>query len=146
VIRTLLALTAVGGIAAAIALAAQPRTEPRPPRPPQPAVTPAPSPSAEPTPTPPRLERAQINRQDRSSRRHRAREAQVFDARPLLERLPVTQAEVRIDIGGLAADDRTTVLAIDPGRTSRAHARTIYAAALRRTRDPGTAYALEWAR
>jgi hypothetical protein len=143
--RALLALAALATIAAAITLGAQPRTDPRPP-PPPPAVTPARSESAEPTPAAPRLKPAEINRQDRTNRRHRDREAEVFDARPLLSRLPLERHGVRIDIAGLAADDQTSVLAIDPGRASRAHTRAIYEWMLRRTRDPGTAYVLEWAR
>ena len=44
---------------------------------------------------------------------------------------------MRIDIAGLAPDDRTTVLSIDPGRGTRAHARAIYRRELRRARRPG---------
>jgi hypothetical protein len=144
--RALLALAAVAAIAAAISLASEPHTDPRPPAPPPPAVTPAPTPSAQPSPAPPRLEPAEIDRQDRTSRRHRSREAHVFDARPLLSRLPLERDGVRVEIAGLGADDGTTVLAIDPGRASRAHARATYESALRDTGDPGTAYVLEWAR
>jgi len=139
--RALLLLAALAAIAAAIALSAQPR---RPPssaqRPPASATTPTP------TPAPPRVDRVAINRQDRTTRRHRAREARVYDMRPLLSRLPLERRGVRIDLAGLAADDRTTVLAIDPGDRSRAHARRVYERALRATHDAREAYVLEWAR
>jgi hypothetical protein len=144
--RALLALAALAAIAAAITLGAQPPSEQATPLPAPPTVTPAPVPPAEPTPAPPPLETAEINRQDRTSRHHRDREADVFDARPLLSRLPLERDGVRIDIAGLAADDRTTVLAMDSGRASRARARALYESALRRAGDPGTAYVLEWAR
>ena len=140
--RALLLLAALAAIAAATALSAQPT---RPPssaqRPPATATTPTPTP----TPAPPRVDRAAINRQDRTTRRHRAREARVYDMRPLLSRLPLERRGARIDLAGLAADDRTTVLAIDPGDRSRPHARRVDARALRATHDAGEAYILEWA-
>lgn len=98
------------------------------------------------TPAPPPLERDAIDRQDRSSTTRRRAEARVYDSRPLLTLLPATSAGVRIDIGGLAADGRTTILAIDPGPRSRAHARRVLAALFDRTRDRGDGYRLEWAR
>jgi hypothetical protein len=144
--RTVLALAALAAIAAATTLAAQPGSKEATQLPRAPMVTPGPSPSPQPTPAPPRLAPAVIDRQDRTSWRHREREAEVFDARQLLSRLPLERDGVRVDIAGLAADDGTTVLAIDPGRASRAHARAIYARALLRAGDPGTAYVLEWTR
>jgi len=141
--RALLALAAVAALGAAVALSAQPSARPAPASPSRPATA---TPAASRTPAPPRLDRAAINRQDRVTRRHRVREAQVFDARPLLSRLPLTRGGVRIDIAGLAADDHATVLAIDPGQRPRAHARVVYWRELRRAGDSGDGYVLEWAR
>lgn len=147
--RTPLVLVALAAIAAAIALAQAhdesqraPASGAAPTRPQR--ATPTPAPVR--TPAPPRLSRAQINRQDRAGAARRAIEARVFDARPLLQRLPLARGGVRIDIAGLAPDDRSTVLSIDPGQRSRAHARRVYRSALRQTDDDGTAYVLEWAR
>lgn len=139
-----LALAALAAISAALALA-QPPGGPRYPAPPAPTRTQAPTSTPVPTPSPPRITRAQINRQDRASQHHRASEAEVFDARPLLTRLRLERAGVRIDIAGLAADDHHTVLAINPGRRSRTHARRVYQRTLRQAGDSGSAYVLEWA-
>ncbi len=70
----------------------------------------------------------------------------LFDGRPLLTQLPLELAGVRIDIAGLAADRETTILSIDPGTRSRAHARAIYRRVLAAYRDAGHAYELEWTR
>jgi hypothetical protein len=98
------------------------------------------------TPAPPSIDRAAIDLQDRTSTTRRRAEARVHDSRPLLTMLPARRAGVRVDIGGLAPDGRTTVLAIDPGSRSRAHARRVLAALLDRTQDRGDGYRLEWAR
>jgi hypothetical protein len=97
------------------------------------------------TPQPPRVGAKTLDGQDRVSRTQRRVEARVFDARPLLSRLPLTRGGVRIDIAGLAPDDRTTILAIDPGRRTRAHARAVVEALQRRIGDRHD-YRLEWAR
>lgn len=141
--RALLTLAALAAMAAAVALSAQPSTRPTPGSPTE-TATATPTPAG--TPAPPRLGGAAINRQDRVSAAHRVREARVLDSRPLLARLPMTRGGVRIDIAGLSADERATVLAIDPGQRSRAHARATYRRELRRAGDPGDAYVLEWAR
>jgi hypothetical protein len=144
--RALLVLAALLTIAAAIALSAQSGKPPtgHAERPGSPATTPTPAQTR--TPAPPRLDGAAINRQDRTTHQHRAREARAYDTRPLLSRLPLERAGVRIGIAGLAADDHTTVLVIDPGDRSRAHARNVYLRALRAVGDSGQAYVLEWAR
>ena len=98
------------------------------------------------TPAPPVLDRDAIDRQDRTSTARQRAEARVHDSRPLLTMLPARRAGVRLDIGGLAPDGRTTVLAIDPGSRSRAHARRVLAALLDHTRDRGDGYRLEWVR
>ena len=64
----------------------------------------------------------------------------------LLDRLPLERGGVRIDIAGLAPDDRITVLSIDAGTGTRAHARAIYQHQLQQAGDPADAYVLEWAR
>jgi hypothetical protein len=141
-VRALIAL-AVVALAASHLTATSDRPAPRT-RPSQRDVAATPAPTR--TPVPPRLGRAVIDRQDRSSRRDRARESQMFDSRPLLTQLPLELAGVRIDIAGLAADRETTLLSIDPGTRSRAHARAIYQHALAAYRDSGHAYEPEWAR
>jgi hypothetical protein len=140
-VRTLIALTVIG-----LAAASLPATSDRPasPRPSQRDFAATPVPTR--TPVPPRLGRDVIDRQDRSTRRERERESQVFDGRPLLTQLPLELAGVRIDIAGLAADGETTLLSIDPGTRSRAHARAIYRRVLAAYRDTGHAYQLEWTR
>jgi hypothetical protein len=145
--RTVLALAALAAIAAAILLSAEPSRRPSRPQPRQPPTASAsPTAIATRTPAPPRLDRTAINRQDRTGARHRDREAEVVDTRPLLSRLPLTRAAVRLDIAGLSPDDRSTVLVIDPGARARAHARAVYQAELARAGDSGDAYVLEWAR
>jgi hypothetical protein len=141
-LRALIAL-AVLALAAANLTATSDRPASRP-RPSQRDVAATPAPTR--TPVPPKLGRAVIDRQDRSTRRERERESRAFDSRPLLTRLPLELAGVRIDIAGLAADGRTTILSIDPGTRSRAHARAVYEHALAAYRDSGHAYGLEWAR
>lgn len=141
-LRALIALTVL-----ALASANLPAISDRPasrPRPSEHDVAATPEPTR--TPVPPSLGRDVINRQDRSTRRDRARESRAFDRRPLLTQLPLELAGVRIDIAGLAADRETTLLSIDPGPRSRAHARAAYERALAAYRDSGHGYELEWAR
>lgn len=104
------------------------------------------SPPAAVTPSPPELRSETLNRQDQVSRARQRVESEVFDARPLLSQLPITRAGVRVDVGGLAPDDRTTILAVDPGTRSRAHARDALERRLRRARHRGHGYRLEWTR
>jgi hypothetical protein len=98
------------------------------------------------TPTPPRASRAAVDRQDRTSSRHRRREARAFDTRPLLNVLPVRRDGVRLDVAGLAADGRRALLAIDPGRRARGHALAVYRHLLAAARDSGRTYSLRWRR
>lgn len=104
------------------------------------------SPARRPTPVPPRLDRREINTQDRTSAAHRRHELRDTAARPLLAVLPVELASVRIAVDGVAADGRTTTIAIDPGRRSREYAGALYRRALDAYGDPGTAYSVRWVR
>jgi hypothetical protein len=92
------------------------------------------------TPRPPALARAQLERQDRVDAAQRRREGAALDRRALLAHLPLALAGVTIDIAGLGADGRTTMLELDAGGRSRAYARAIYARALRTYGDSGRAY------
>jgi hypothetical protein len=139
VIRTamcLLALAAIGAVLTSTAVDEHPAPPVSRLRPP---VTSA-------TPQAPALPRIAIDRQDRTSSAHRRREAEAFDARPLLSALPLERACVRIDIAGLAREGRTTVLSIAPGVHGRAFARAVYKRALALLDDPGTTYRLRWQR
>jgi hypothetical protein len=140
--RALLALAILAAIAAAVALSTPPTTRHAAPAQPRRTLTPEPTR----TPAPPELPVRAINGQDRTSAGHRAREARAFDSRRLLARLPLQRAGVRIDLAGLAPDEHTTILSIDPGGRSRAHAQAVYARELARAGDPASAYALEWTR
>lgn len=105
-------------------------------------VTPTPTPVAT---APEPLTAAQINRQDRTSAAQRRRETRAFDRRPLLAALPIELAGVRIDIAGLAADQRTTILELTPGPRGRAYAWAVYRRALAALGDSGHAYSTRWA-
>lgn len=98
------------------------------------------------TPTPPALASAELNRQDRVNRAHRRRETRAFDLRPLLAVLPLELAGVRVDVVGLAADNRTTILEIAAGPRGRAYAEAVYSRTLSAYGDRGTAYTVRWAR
>jgi hypothetical protein len=142
-IRALLALIALAAIAAALTgRDREPHADPRTTRRPAPTATSTPRVAA--TPAPPAIERDAINRQDRTGRAHRAREARVFDTRPLLTELPLELADVRIDLAGLHRDGQTVILAIDTGPRSRAFARRVYERALRTFGDSGSGYRLRW--
>ena len=95
-------------------------------------------------PTPaPLLTEEQINRQDPPDARRQRHEAQAFDRRPLLNALPTTLQGVRFDIGGLAADRRTTIIRADARGLGRRRARIAYATLRRRTGDRSRSYQLE---
>lgn len=83
---------------------------------------------------------AAIDRQDHVSRAHEKREARAFDQRPLLAQLPLTYHGVRIDIAGLAADGRTTRLAVTATPDATGTPRAVYQEALRAFGDTGGAY------
>jgi hypothetical protein len=91
----------------------------------------------------PRLTARQIDRQDRPDRRRQRDEARVFDRRPLLSVLPTTLQSVRFEIGGLAADGRTTVIRANAGDLGRRRARIAYDTLRRRTGDRSSSYRLE---
>src|ERR1044072_5880519 len=63
----------------------------------------------------PRLTAQQINRQDPTDARRQRDEARAFDRRPLLSALPTTFQSARFEIGGLAADGGTTIIATSAG-------------------------------
>jgi hypothetical protein len=90
-----------------------------------------------------RLTARQINRQDRPDRRRQRDEAHVFDRRPLLSVLPTTLQSVRFEIGGLAADGRTTIIRANAGDLGRRRARIAYDTLRRRTGDRSSSYRLE---
>lgn len=121
-IAALLALAGCGGQAAA------------------PSTTDTPQAASSSPPAPLKLSARQINQQDRVSAAHKRRESQAMDRRPLLDRLPITVGDVTISIGGLAPDDKTTIIAIDPGAGTRQHALAVYRDALHAYDDRGTAY------
>jgi hypothetical protein len=91
----------------------------------------------------PRLTEEQINRQDPPDARRQRGESRVFDRRPLLNALPTTLQGVGFDIGGLAADGRTTIIRADASRLGRRRARIAYATLRRRTGDRSRSYRLE---
>ena len=81
----------------------------------------------------------EINRQDHPSRELLRRQQAASRARPMLSALPISSAGVRIAIGGLARDARTTILTLT-SRQGRAHALRVYQRQLRRYGDSGRAY------
>ncbi|MCA1679749.1 MAG: hypothetical protein LC790_19480 [Actinobacteria bacterium] len=91
----------------------------------------------------PRLTAEQINRQDPLDARRQRGEAHAFDRRPLLNALPTTLQGVRFDIGGLAADGRTTIIRADARGLGRRRARVAYATLRRRTGDRSRSYRIE---
>jgi len=91
----------------------------------------------------PRLTEEQINRQDPPDARRQRGEAHAFDRRPLLNALPTTLQGVRFDIGGLAADGRTTIIRADARGLGHRRARISYAILRRRTGDRSRSYRLE---
>lgn len=142
--KTLLASVAIGvavGVGVTIALlvggSAKPEASkrPAPPRRVGPAVVQTPVPARTAVANP-----AAINQQDRVSHGHDRREREAFDQRPLLRRLPLTYRGIQIDIAGLAADNRTVLIAIDADGLPPARARALYREALRHFGDPGTTY------
>jgi hypothetical protein len=91
----------------------------------------------------PRLTARQIDRQDGPDPRRQRDEARVFDRRPLLSVLPTTLQSVRFEIGGLAADRRTTVIRANARGLGRRRARIAYDTLRRRTGDRSRSYRLE---
>ena len=91
----------------------------------------------------PRLSDAQINRQDPPEPRRQRREARAHDQRPLLTVLPTTLQGVTFDIGGLADDDRTTIVVADARGLGSQRAQIAWRTLLRRTGDRSLSYRLE---
>jgi hypothetical protein len=91
----------------------------------------------------PRLTARQINRQDRPNPRRQRDEADVFDRRPLLSVLPTTLQSVQFEIGGLAADGRTTIIRANARGLGRRRARIAYDTLRRRADDRAGSYRLE---
>ena len=94
---------------------------------PQPYTTPSPA------------ERVRINKQDPPDPERQALEERVQRERPLLERLPVTVRGVTVDVGGLAPDNKRTVIDVRGGRTVQ-DALAVYEALLKASGDSGKAY------
>ncbi len=92
----------------------------------------------------PTLSERQINLQDPPNPRRQHDEARAFDRRPLLNALPTTLQGVRFDIGGLAADARTTMVVVDAEGLGRRRARIAWKTLLRRTGDRSGAYRLKF--
>jgi hypothetical protein len=137
VIRAIVALLVVAAVASSLASHDDDDRTPRRAEPRHEAVT---------TPAAPKLRPRDVDRQDRTSDSHRDREARAFDDRQLLTALPIERDGVRVDIGGLAADKRTTVLIVSVGGRSRAFAREVYRRLLREHGDERTNYRLRWQR
>lgn len=91
----------------------------------------------------PQLNREQINRQDPPDPRRQRNDARAFDRRPLLNALPATLQGVKFDIGGLAADGRTTIVLADAQGLGHRRAQIAYETLLRRTGDRSGSYRLE---
>lgn len=89
------------------------------------------------------LSDAQINRQDSPDASRQRDEARAHDRRPLLNALPVTLHGVTFDIGGLAADDRTTIIRADARGLGRGHARVAFQSLERMTGDRSRSYRLQ---
>ena len=90
----------------------------------------------------PRLTARQINRQDPPDARRQRDEARAFDRRPLLSALPTTFESVRFEIGGLAADGRTTIIHASAGGLGRRRARIAFDTLRRRIGDRSRSYRL----
>jgi len=88
------------------------------------------------------LTATQINRQDPPDPQRELDEARAFDRRPLLNALPTTLQGVRFDIGGLGADDKTTIITADAQGLGTRRARIAYETLLRRTDDRSSSYRL----
>lgn len=85
----------------------------------------------------------QINRQDPPDAVRQRDEARAHDRRPLLNALPATVHGVAFDIGGLAADERTTIIRADARELGRRHARIAFQTLERITGDRSRSYRLE---
>lgn len=101
------------------------------------ARTPAPIAS----PAPPVLPRSAVNRQDRVTAAHAARESRALDDRPLLSELPIELGPNRIDLAGLSSNDRVLLELTGPDRPA---AEAAYRQALTALGDPGTTYDTRW--
>jgi hypothetical protein len=134
--RTTVLVLLVLAAAAALQRVDRPEGEPSPP-----AATATRVPSATPTPA----AAGQIAAQDRLTPAQRRRDRVALARRRLVEHLPVALAGVRIDVAGIAADGRRTLLELDPGPRGRRFALALYHQALHVYNDPGRDYQLRWA-
>jgi hypothetical protein len=91
----------------------------------------------------PQLTAHEINRQDPPDARRQREEARVFDRRPLLSALPMTLQSVHFEIGGLAADGRTTIIRANAGGLGHRRARVAFNTLRRRTADRSRSYRLD---
>lgn len=132
-------LLAAAVLAIAIAAIAELNANATPsPRPDAPAKQ-APTPTA--SPAPPVLPRSAVNRQDRVTAAHAARESRALDGRPLLLELPLELGPNRIDLAGLTAKNRVLLELTGPDRSA---AEAAYRQALTALGDPGTTYDTRW--
>jgi len=107
-----------------------------------PTVTPYRIASPVATPAPPRLPRAEIDRQDRITAAQRRRESRALDDRPLLAELPLELGPVTIGLAGQARDARRAQLQLT-GSDERS-ARRVYRQVLETLGDSGDAYVARW--
>jgi hypothetical protein len=115
----------------------------------KPPDEPSPRPAATthrvPAPTPTPATAGQIAAQDRLTPRQRRRDGDALAQRRLIEHLPIALAGVRIDLAGIAADGRRTLLELHPGTRGRRFALALYQQALHVFNDRGRRYQLRWA-
>lgn len=88
----------------------------------------------------PALTAHEINRQDHPSQQLERRQRAAARARPMLPALPLRSDGVTIEIAGLAADRRTTLLRVSARLGGHAHALAVYRRELDRYGDSGHRY------
>ena len=106
----------------------------------------APAPALSPPPRPVAgsgLSDEQIDRQDPPDPIRQRSEALAHDRRPLLNALPVVVHGVSFDIGGLAGDDRTTIIRADARSLGERQARIAFQTLRRLTGDRSRSYRLD---
>lgn len=91
------------------------------------------------TPAAPPLSAAQVDRQDRVSEQHAAREEHAQRTRPLLSQLPYRGEGIDVSLAGLSADGRYAVLTLR-GAGTDVQVRAAYRRVLRQFGDSGRGY------
>ncbi len=139
-------LTAAAAIAAVTALAGCGVSDPLNTTSTRPTVVTVTRAVAPPAPAPPKLSPDQINKQDRFTAAEKRAQSHAMDSRPLLDHLPYVQDGVTVDIAGLAADNKTTILSVTTRTRTKQQAAATYQQILKRFKDPGTAYKVRYYR